>query len=456
MKNLNPMDFENDSLLSDLQGNILKGHGRDHTTNIFLQFKNTEKAKNKAKKWLNEFAEKNVTSFKKQLRERELFKRNKIDGGIFSTVLVSASGYDYFLGIGKQTKLKDMAFIEGMKKRIQLNNDPKKEDWEGGFQHDSHILVILADDNSNRMGAFSKNLLEEIQEFADIHCIQYGNALRNANGDGLEHFGYVDGISQPLFLKDEVDAYMSFHAITDKNKLKFDPTADTDLVLVKDPYSKEANAFGSYFVFRKLEQKVQKFKKKESELHFGELGGASIVGRFEDGSPVSLDKEDGIIGSGNFNNFNYDTDPSGGRCPHFAHIRKVNPREADTQKRIMARRGIPFGQRNVSTEVDPNFEQMPTGGVGLLFMSYQKSIVDQFEFIQQAWANNKDFQHSKTGIDAIIGQSDDPTARTYNFPIPYGKAPTNLPANQRQFNQFVDMKGGEYFFAPSISFLKNM
>ncbi len=459
MKNLNPMDFNNDPLLSDLQGNILKGHGRHHTTHIFVHFNGGREKR--ASEWLREFSKNSVTSFKKQLKDRELFNRNKIDGGMFASVLFTAEGYKYFKP-KEEILLKDSAFLAGMKGRIDKNHDPVKEKWERGFREDTHIMILLADSDSIKMGKFAKSLLEELDKFSRICSVEYGNSIFNANGDGLEHFGYVDGISQPLFLKDEVDAYMSFHEISASNPLKFDPTADTDLVLVKDPYSKEANAFGSYFVFRKLEQHVQQFKKTEKGLNLGELGGASIVGRFEDGSPTAFKDEDGVIGSGNFNNFNYENDPSGGRCPHFAHIRKVNPREIDTKKRIMARRGIPYGQRNVSTEVDPTFVQMPTGGIGLLFMSYQKSIVDQFEFIQQTWANDKNFQHSNTGIDAIIGQSKDDASkkidRKYDFPKKYGDDlnTSPKPVVSKDFDQFVDMKGGEYFFAPSISFLNSI
>ncbi len=44
-------------------------------------------------------------------------------------------------------------------------------------------------------------------------AIEYGSIIRNANKDGIEHFGYVDGISQPLFLKEEVDEWMKFHNV---------------------------------------------------------------------------------------------------------------------------------------------------------------------------------------------------------------------------------------------------
>ncbi len=38
--------------------------------------------------------------------------------------------------------------------------------------------------------------------------------------------------------------------------------------------------------------------------------GLTWQGRFEDGSPVVLTNDEGVIGAGSHNNFNYDKDPS--------------------------------------------------------------------------------------------------------------------------------------------------
>ena len=68
-------------------------------------------------------------------------------------------------------------------------------------------------------------------------------------------------------------------------------------------------------------------------------------------------------------------DPDGRVCPFVGHIRKVNPRDDatdaggpnDTLRRLMLRRGIPYGPPKDRTRL---FED---DGVdrGLLFMSYQ-------------------------------------------------------------------------------------
>lgn len=230
----------------------------------------------------------------------------------------------------------------------------------------------------------------------------------------------------------------------------------------------DPNALGSYFVFRKLEQNVRGFKEAEEALadQLGLMGndeeraGAMLVGRFEDGTPVQLSKEDGLAHSALRNNFDYDV-ADASKCPYQAHIRKVNPRSGlkdggmvEAKKHIMARRGITFGKRTD----DPNGEDMgskPESGVGLLFMSYQASISNQFEFVQKNWANNPLFPHSdpnnQDGIDPIIGQGTPRVAG--NYATEWGKP---LTLTRASFSQFVHLKGGEYFFAPSMSFLKTI
>lgn len=455
-KAIDARDLKFNDLFLNLQGNILKGHGRNHTTNIFVKFGAGKTVE--TKQWLKDFGENTVTSCKTQLRETERFQRNKVPGGMFFGIYLSAKGYEYLeKSAGNPNplaKFQDQSFVQGMKNAAL--QDPPVANWEEGFRGEIHAMILMADVDENKIGERAKLIIEEINQFGEVLTIEYGNAIRNANNDGLEHFGYVDGISQPLFFKDEVDENKAVNL----QPLKFDPSAELDLVLTPDPFSTAVDAFGSYFVFRKLEEDVRGFKEAEEALaatlgltgEDKERAGAMIVGRFEDGTPVTLSDTDKMLSSGVMNNFNYNDDKKGAKCPFHGHIRKTNPRRDDNDKKhIMARRGITFGHRNVNTEVDPIFEQMPHGGVGLLFMSFQKSLVNQFEFIQKTWANNKDFPHSNDGIDPIIGQGL-PTS-TGKFAQTYGDATTLQSAS---FDEFVHFRGGEYFFAPSIPYLTHL
>ena len=483
---------QHDALLSQLQGNILKGHGRDHTANIFLEFHGSQQDAVRA--WLGDFASGMVTTAKMQLAENERFKRHQVPGGLFTGIYLAAAGYEY-LGVPDEQWPVDNAntFASGMKGAQAKLNDTVEAEWDPTFQKIKiHAMVLLAHDDKLALSKAVAGLIGEIRRLTlDVPApppapapflssqirIEYGNAIRNANGDGLEHFGYVDGISQPLFFTDEVkkNAKHPVPAGITGAAPEWDPEADVTLVLVAD-YAESKNQ-GSFYVFRKLAQDVRGFKAAEHALAHDlnmtgddqELAGALLVGRFEDGTPVAVSHSDGMIGSGRANNFNYDQDRDGGRCPFQSHVRKTNPRGAERmidsvllpaspqmlshdKGRIMARRGIPYGLREVSTEFDCQPEQFPVGGaVGLLFQSFQADIGEQFEFIQERWVNDADFPFPgppPTGIDALIGQSTGGAGRNYVWPVNGVAHPRPL-----GFTQFVTLRGGEYFYAPSVATL---
>jgi Dyp-type peroxidase family len=473
-KPIDQNDLKFDSLLSNLQGNILKGHGRDYTANIFVEFDATKLSE--VREWIHNFAAKCVTSAKVQLKENERFKRNGVPGGLFAGLYVTAKGYEYFqVPSGKRPS--DSSFRNGME--AAALNDPPRSQWEPTFRGlNIHVMVLLGDDDKTTLSVAAAKIIGELRPLTSNDPFvssairtEYGNAIRNANGDGLEHFGYVDGVSQPLFFKDENDRFKANATPSTGSTLAWDPFAPLKLVLVKDPSVTTVDACGSYFVFRKLEQDVRAFKVAEQDIATAlnlsgedrELAGALVVGRFEDGTPVTLTPRDGLIGSGAANNFNYDRDKAGLRCPFQGHIRKSNPRGtggaeplAGEKAHIMARRGIPFGLREVTPAIESQPEQFPSGGgVGLLFQSFQADLGAQFEFIQKAWVNNASFPFSNpaghTGVDPIIGQGGTPADRNYAWPAAYDQPGAPVTAS---FGSFVTMKGGQYFFAPSIDGLK--
>jgi Dyp-type peroxidase family len=448
----NPGKYQ--GLLEDLQGNILKGHGRDYSVHLFLQFQPDRTQE--VKQWIQNFAQTYLKSAKQQSDEALRYRKEKVSGGVFANFFLSRYGYEY-LEIEPYQIPTDQPFRLGMKNENIRNalGDPKIETWEPGFQNQIHALVLIADDDIISLLQVVNRETQQLRQVADIIHREDGFILRNETGQIIEHFGFVDGVSQPLFLKRDILSV----GINDCGFSKWDSRAALDIVLVKDPNGKTEDSYGSYLVYRKLEQNVKAFRQDQEQLAKNlkikdDLAGALIVGRFYDGTPVTL-SDTPTFSNIPTNNFNYDHDSAATKCPFHAHIRKTNPRgdtgkvesspgfdealEVEKKHRI-ARRAVSYGTNNVTQE--------PETDSGLLFLCFQADIENQFNFMQIRWANARNFVQVNVGPDPLIGQPEG----TQKWPEIWGQPETV----DYEFKLWVNMKGGEYFFTPSISFLKDI
>jgi len=462
---INPDDPRFQRMFENLQCNILKSHGRDCAVHIFLRF---TAPPGEVRTWIRNFSNKHVTSAKAQHEQSKAFKLSLSPGGTVGAFFLSAEGYKYLGFDVNRFEDDDETFREGMKhKDFDIignitdtgNKDPKPGAWQPEFQGVIHAMILLADDDHDALKAAADILItiDNLSGIATVLTSEFGEVLRNdaiqpnGKGQAIEHFGYVDGRSLPVFLEGDIQKEEA------AGNNKWNPAANLSLVLVPDPMTGAEDSFGSYFVFRKLEQNVEGFNQGIADLS-GKLGvdqnlaGALCVGRFKDGTPVTLQDHNGM---GAENNFEYKSDDrAGNKCPAHAHIRKVNPRgttpftsrDSERSRRIV-RRGIPYGKANNDAP--------PRDGVGLLFMCYQSDINHQFEFIQRTWADNPNFPRNlilpETGDDPVIGQDTDRSA-AQKWPTRWGKSDRE----RSNFGGYVTLKGGEYFFAPSISFLKSL
>jgi Dyp-type peroxidase family len=472
---IDPDDPQIQKMLANLQGNILKGHGRDHTVHIFIKLNAADPAATRAR--LAAVAGRVVTSALQQHVESEQFRKFKVPGSLFGNLFLTANGYRQLGFTDEQLETTfperpgdfevQSNFLEGMQKHGDELKDPKPSDWDEGYR-DGRIdaMILLADDDEGFLLRQSRALVNDLSEFSEIAAIELGNALRTDSGEGIEHFGYVDGRSQPIYFVTDLFEVIDGKTVKKEGEIgKWDPTEKLKIVLVPDANASEEDSFGSYFVFRKLEQDVRRFKMREEELSDAlklkgeerERAGAMAVGRFEDGTPLTLSQTDGFVPVKE-NNFTYENDQDGLKCPFHAHIRKSNPRgdttnnftprgdETERSRRI-TRRGITYGARNRHPDAFQALEDLPTEGVGLLFMCFQSSIANQFAFIQKIWVNDAGFVRPGTGTDPVIGQG---PVSTQNWLQTWGgNATTSF-----DFGGFVKLKGGEFFFAPSIPFLK--
>jgi Dyp-type peroxidase family len=249
---------------------------------------------------------------------------------------------------------------------------------------------------------------------------------------------------------------------------------------------------GSYVVVRRLKQDVPAFWKSISQLagdpRLGGLGverlGALLVGRWKSGAPImrtptaddlNLAADDYANNNFRFKNavtpapivpdMHYNGDhfaPSPGDllgfvCPHAAHIRKANPRDLptdtggqnDTLTRLILRRGIPFGSP-VSDPLAPSQEELAIER-GLMFVSYQTSIKNQFEFLLNHWANI-DNQPQSGGMDPLLGQRFDGAGN--NRRVIFVPAPNGSLQQVEIVATWITPTGGGYFFSPSITAMR--
>jgi Dyp-type peroxidase family len=262
---------------------------------------------------------------------------------------------------------------------------------------------------------------------------------------------------------------------------------------------------GSYLVFRRIRQDVPMFwsfmdaeaSRLAQSPHFAGMTAIRLaslcVGRWPSGAPVMRTplQDDPRVAANDVavNNFNFsnttapvrmrpgsgsrpddfppiDGDGAGLVCPFAAHIRKVNPRDdrtdigADqvTLAKLVLRRGIPYGP----PMDDPLRPQPDRTDRGLLFVSYQSSIEEQFEFLQIHWTNSDRNPNSfesgtggaqPAGHDPIIGQAGAAPGRTRVFTLGRGDGTFEVLALP---SEWVRVTGGGYFFSPSISALRDV
>ena len=457
----------------------------------------------------------------RRARRRRLGSGSVFLNSVGVNVAFSGSGIERLVGADELSKFGDIAFKEGLRNRASFLGDPTKpgaagnpSKWVvGGAGNSADMVVILAADTCEDLQELQA-LIAEQADLANFKLIfkQYGNTLPGPLR-GHEHFGFKDGISQPG-VRGKLSAtpgdYITPRYIdhSDGRRLYYSKpgqllTWPGQYLLGEERQSTEyhdrsapaATNFpgwarrGSYLVVRRLDQDVGAFWK--FVIRTASTVGipparfaAMLVGRWPSGAPLMRvpNGDDPDLGADEFANnhfiFDDDTKPSnlvglpgypGDRyppakadflaavCPHFAHIRKINPRDSvgdlgkpdDNLARMILRRGIPFGrpvagQENVTDDLLAEER-------GLMFLCYVGSIEDQFEFLQRRWANS-DVQPNFGGHDPIIGQngSDASRQRRIDFPTPGGKVEIHLPVD------WVKPTGGGYFFAPTISAIRDV
>ncbi|MGC5168120.1 Dyp-type peroxidase [Luteimicrobium sp. DT211] len=347
-------------------------------------------------------------------------------------------------------------FRDGMAARAELLGDTGEsgpDRWEEPFgSPDVHVAVAVLSSDETRLRMASDKARAAHTELPGIDLIWRQDCYQLATG--RTSFGFKDGIGQPA-----VEGSGREPSNPRERPLKAGeiilgyPDETGDLPPMPTPDALGRN--GTYVVLRKLHTKVAAYRNylrarsaTRAEEH---LLGAKMVGRWQSGAPLALtpDEDDRELGSDprRNNDFGFGDDPRGFRCPVGAHARRANPRDGldqdgsvDVRLHRMIRRGTSYGPPlpDGVTE-DDGIDR------GIVFVFAGAHLKRQFEFVKTQWLNDGIFIGAPLESDPLVGPRDGPG--TFTIPQrPIRRRLQDLPP-------FVVTRGGEYFFAPSLSAL---
>ncbi len=306
-----------------------------------------------------------------------------------------------------------------------------------------HLAAVLADEITALHDAPDNGI-----EVLSVQAMRH-HPRRPGETLGRDHFGYVDGLSQPS-LDAQPAAARYWHDKVEAGELllghannRGDSVGSSDALLEN----------GSFLVVRKLRQHTELFEQRvqlavEQWLPEGdqaaraalrELLMAKLMGRRPNGKPLT-DKP-GL----HDNDFDYQTDSDGAQCPLQSHIRRSNPREAVpplmTPPPRIARRGMSYGPRPAMGEGE--------GAHGIVFMAYNASIAEQFEVVQNWLAGGGSTGLPSSQHDPLLGVPEPGRARVYRF-VHEGRVLRIDLGDQ----PWVTLDWGLYAFAPSMAALR--
>jgi Dyp-type peroxidase family len=464
--------------LEDIQGYIIRGYANmNYSKYCFLRVTDSIKAK----KWLNDIVD-DLTISTHIINKADLPSTNL-------NIAFTATGLIALGLVSENVTAFSREFREGMltEHRRRMLGDvgaSKAEDWVWGGPNTDQVhicLLVFGKDKETCENYYTS--LEKVFTNSGI------GVVKNIDGQTLpnnkEHFGFRDGISQPTIIG-------SGKTSEPTNRIKagefilgypneYNVLPDTPLINKEQGNlnllnadmggtgKKDLGRNGSYLVIRQMEQDVtgfwnfmnEKTKNEDGSININESNklAAKIMGRWPSGAPVTKFPDVDPGGISDDNDFGYaKEDKDGAKCPFGSHLRRCNPRDSledntpkesiklSNRHRIIRRARL-YGDPFVGSPTNTN----PNGEVGILFNCFNADISRQFELVQFTWANSTKIKNLYNDPDPIIGTNEiSHNGLPQNFTIqgcPFNKTVTDL-------KRFVKIKGGAYFFFPSISSIR--
>jgi Dyp-type peroxidase family len=308
-----------------------------------------------------------------------------------------------------------------------------------------HAMLMISANDKGQLGQQLRAFREQARTaggLTEVGC-ERAAALGGAHA-GREHFGFRDDISQPV-LRDsgpeEDDSLRPLQVAAGEFLLGH--RDEVGQAHMPDPADLGRN--GTYAVYRKLSQDVPAFRRflRDEGGAAPDLLAAKMLGRWPSGAPLVLAAEaddPGLAADPRHNNdFVYADDRFGFRCPRGAHVRRALPRKNPLTERRhrLIRRGLTYGRALDADAPDDGADR------GLVGVFLNASIERQYEFVQRVWINAQRFDGLENEPDPITG----PGGGDFTW---QGWRPRRL----KDLPRFVTVRGGEYFFVPSITALR--
>lgn len=421
------------------------------------------------------------------------------------TTIIAGFSSEFLSGMaGSEDRSRRLGDVEG--------NSPSNWRWGGAGKVPHAVVMLFAE--AGLLDSWQQSIKRQMwsDAFEEIEC------LLTSNMGGREPFGFIDGISQPQIDWDQmrkvpINGYEreysnivclgefllgyrnEYGRYTDRPLLDARDRGTSELPFAEgEPDKKDLGRNGTYVVIRQLAQDVRGFwqfldRVTRSNPEERQKLGSSMVGRgIGDGLPLVPRSQKAIPGIGKTpddtakNQFTYDLDVEGTRCPYGAHIRRANPRTADipgaptglistlihtlgfgnknlrddliasTRFHRLLRRGREYGPKLTPEEaLQPAAPDAAESG--LQFVAINDNIQRQFEFVQNAWLMRTKFDGLTEESDPLLGNREPviecPFTNTFSIPQSDG-----IRRRIMEVPRFISVRGGAYFFLPSLSALR--
>src|SRR5450432_1300562 len=254
---------------------------------------------------------------------------------------------EFLAGMTEESRSRRLGDLE--------SNAPSQ--WEWGYTTSMPHLMVMFFAEPGRLQTFVQSCKGDTWNAA----FEEQRWLGTADLDGVEPFGFADGISQPQIdweqRRDVTSAQLDYSNVValgefllgypnEYNKYTERPlvaidSSSTRLLAAEDaPEKRDVGRNGTYLVMRQLQQDVRSFWQSVNRQAGGNAAeadklAAAFVGRTRAGDPLVPLHDQPIPGIGpdpeqvRQNQFTFAKDPMGAGCPFGAHVHRANPRNTD-------------------------------------------------------------------------------------------------------------------------------